>query len=103
MKRMKTLLHIVNRCNLPATCLTLAASTCFAIAAGTQPPQDTSATLQRLQEHLDQQTKRVDRRYRALGPPMAEAEESAAAMKKQQEEGTAFAMKPLFRAEDQNF
>ena len=103
MKRMKTLLHILNRCNLPATCLTLAASTCFAIAAGTQPPQDTSATLQRLQEQLDQQTKRVDRLYRALGPQLAEMEERAAAMKKQQEEDAALAMKPLFRAEDQNF
>jgi WD40 repeat protein len=103
MKRMKTLLHILNRCNLPATCLTLAASTCFAIAAGTQPPQDTSATLQRLQEQFDQQTKRVDRLYRALGPQLAEMEERAAAMKKQQEEDAALAMKPLFRAEDQNF
>jgi hypothetical protein len=103
MKRMKTLIHILNLRNLPAVCLTLAASICFAVAAGTPPPQDTSATLQRLQEQLDQQTKRVDRLYRALGPQLAEMEERAAALNKQQEEDAALAMKPVFRTEDANF
>ena len=102
MKRMKTLLHILNLRNLPAACLTLAASICFA-AAGAPPPQDSSATLQRLQEQLDQQTKRVDRLYRALGPQLAEMEERAAALNKQQEEDAALAMKPVFRTEDENF
>lgn len=100
---MKTPLHSPNLRHLLPCCLALAISVCFTAAAAQAPPADASAALQRLQDQLDQQTKRLDRLYRALGPHLAELEERAAAMKKQQEEDAALAMKLVFRAEDENF
>ena len=85
------------------TAILLAASTGFLVTAAEGPSQATPATLQRLLEQLDVQTKRIDRLYNAIGPHLPELEERAAAMRKQQEEDTALAMKPVFRAEDENF
>jgi WD domain, G-beta repeat len=81
-------------------CLILSCTAC-AVSLGTAaettnpPPQDTSATLQRLQEQLDQQTKRIDRLYKAIGPHLAELEERAAAVEKQQQEDKALALEPI--------
>jgi len=102
MKRMKTLLHILSLRNLPATCLTLAASISFAVAAGAPPSQETSATLQRLQEQLDQQTKRVDRLYRAIGPHLQELEERAASLEKQEREDKELATELICKVEDES-
>jgi WD40 repeat protein len=100
---MKTPLLILNLRNLLAAGAVLSAGTGFTIVAAEAPPKDSSAALLRLQDQLDRQTKRIDRLYNAIGPQLAELEERAAAMKKQQEEDAALAMKPVFRAEDQNF
>ena len=102
MKRMKTLLHVLNRRNLPAACLTLAASICFAVGAGAPLPPDPSATLQRLQDQLDQQTKRVDRLYRALGPQLEGMEERAASLEKQQREDKELATELICKVEDES-
>ncbi|MGC8989630.1 MAG: hypothetical protein ACP5MD_05870, partial [Verrucomicrobiia bacterium] len=75
---MKTLLLILNFGPLLATGVALMACSCFNITAAEAPPQDTSAALQRLQDQLDQQTKRIDRLYRVLGPHLEELEERAA-------------------------
>ena len=77
---MNTALHILNLSRLPPACLTLAISTCFNVTAADVLPQDTSAALQRPQERLDRQTKRIDRLCRALGPHLEELEECAAAV-----------------------
>jgi WD40 repeat protein len=66
------------------------------------PPRDTSATLQRLQEQLDQQTKRLDRLYKAIGPQLAELEERAAAAEKQEQEDKALALEPIREVADES-
>jgi WD40 repeat protein len=98
---MKTLLRIPNLQPQLAG-VVLVACACFPVAAGEPPRPDNSSALRRLQDQLDQQTKRIDRLYNALGPQLAELEERAAAMTKQQEEDAALAMKPVFRAADEN-
>lgn len=100
MKRMKTPSHFLP---LVAAGIALAVCTSSILAAAEGTPPDNSSALLRLQDLLDQQTKRIDRLYNLIGPQLAELEERAAAMKKQQEEDTALAMKPVFRAEDENF
>ena len=73
----------------------LAASTCFTVAAAEAPAQDNASTPQRLQDQLDQQTKRIDRLYRALGPHLEELEVRAAEVEKQQQEDKARAMERI--------
>ena len=59
------------------------------------PSPNLSATLLRLQEQLDQQTRRLDRLYRALGPQLEELETQAAEHEKQQQEDKALAMERI--------
>lgn len=72
---MRRLLRILIQSPLLTTGVVVVVCICIAAAAAEGPPQDTPAALQRLQNQLDQQTKRIDRLYRALGPHL---EESAA-------------------------
>ena len=68
-------------------------------AATNSPPKDVAVALLQMQEQLDQQTKRIDRLYSALGPQLAEMEERAAALKKQSAEDAALAMKEVLRTQ----
>ena len=56
----------------------------------------------RLRDLLDQQTKRIDRLYKALGPQLAELEERAAEIEKQQAEDTALALGPIREVADES-
>jgi len=67
------------------------------------PPQDAAAAVLQLQEQLDQQTKRIDRLYSALGPQLAEMEERAAELEKQAREDKALAMERVWESEDNDF
>jgi WD40 repeat protein len=58
-------------------------------------PQEPSSALLRLQDQLDQQTKRIDRLCKAIGPHLAELEERAAEVEKQQQEDKALALEPI--------
>jgi len=97
---MKTPLHILNLRRVLAAGIVLAA--CGDFAGAQAPPQDTSATPQRLQDQLDQQTKRIDRLYKAIGPQLAELEERAAAVEKQQQEDKAPALEPIREVADES-
>ncbi len=66
-----------------------------AMAAADAQVQDSSATLLRLQQQLDEQTKRLDRIYRALAPHLEELEAQAAARETQQREDKALAMERI--------
>jgi WD40 repeat protein len=81
---------------------TLAASLGWAAPPTNPPPQDLSAAIQRLQEQLDVQTKRLDKLYRLMGPNLEEFEERAAALEKQQQEDKALALPELARVEDKD-
>jgi len=96
-----TLLNLKRRCLLPAFLALLAGAGCAA-AAQEAVPQDTSSTLKRLQEQLDEQTKRIDRLYRALGPQLAELEEHAAEFEKQQAEDKALALELIREVADED-
>jgi len=63
---------------------------------------DPSSLLQRLQAELDQQTKRIDRLYRAIGPHLEELEEQAAKWEKQQREDKELALEAIRKVEDEN-
>lgn len=76
-------------------CAALAVSLGMASETTNPPPPDTSSALQRPQEQLDQQTKRIDRLYNAIGPQLAELEERAAALEKQQQEDKANCLSPV--------
>ena len=78
-RQMKPLLSSIGLPLLLVACVTLAISTCIAASAAEATPQENSSALLRLQDLLDQQTKRIDRLYRALGPHLQELEERAAA------------------------
>jgi WD40 repeat protein len=95
MNRMKALLHFVNLCRLVVAGVALAACAGFVVAAAEAPPLDTPIALQKLQEQLDQQTRRLDRLYRALGPHLEEMEERATAFEKQQQEDKALTMERI--------
>jgi WD40 repeat protein len=99
---MKTRLHPINRRYLVTVCLMLAAATCFTLAAAEAPPQDTSAALLRLQDLLEQQTKRIDRLYRAMGPHLEELEARAAEVEKQQQEDKALALERVREVQDES-
>lgn len=102
MKLMKTPLHILNIHPLLAAGIVLGGCTGFTIVAAETPPQDTSAVLLRLQKQLDQQTERIDRLYRALGPQLEELEVRAAEFEKQQQEDKALAMERIGEVQDEN-
>jgi WD40 repeat protein len=84
------------------SCLALAIGLGMATAATNPPPQDTPAALGRLQEQLDQQTKRIDRLYKAIGPHLAELEERAAKVEKQQQEDKALALEQICDVKDES-
>ena len=73
----------------------LAVPMALAAATTNPPPQELSAALWRLQEQLNEQTRRLDRLYKAIGPHLAELEEQAAAVEKQQQEDKALAMERI--------
>jgi hypothetical protein len=100
---MKTTMSVYPLWRLIQGCTALAIGIGMAAAASNPPPQDTSAALHRLQEQLDQQTKRIDRLYNAIGPQLAELEERAAAMEKQQQEDKALAMQRVWESSGAGF
>lgn len=95
MKRMQTPSRLLALRSLLAAAVALAACACFAVAAAEAPSQSTPAALLRLQDQLDQQTRRIDRLYRALGPHLEEMETRAAEFEKQQQEDKALAMERI--------
>jgi WD40 repeat protein len=99
---MKTLLRILDLRLLLAACLTLVACARFAAAAAEASPQEASSALLRLQDQLDQQTKRIDHLYKALGPHLAELEERAAEVEKQQQEDKALALERIREVKDES-
>jgi WD40 repeat protein len=102
MKYMKTPLHLINLRHLMTAGVALAASTCFTVAAAEAPAQDNASTSQRLQDQLDQQTKRIDRLYRALGPHLEELEVRAAAVERQEQEDKALALERIREVKDES-
>jgi WD40 repeat protein len=98
---MNTNRNFLNSCCLLTAGLALATCACRAEAEALR--QETPATLQSLQDKLEQQTRRIDRLYRALGPQLEELEARADALRKQQEEDALLAMKPVFQIKDENF
>ena len=66
-------------------------------------PETNTAEIQQLRDRLDQQTRRIDRLYDALGPQLTEMEERAAILKKQSAEDAALAMKEVLRSKDEAF
>jgi len=86
-----------------AAIVALAICNNFVVSAAESPAQDTSAALVRLQEQLDQQIKRIDRLYNAIGPQLAELEERAAEVEKQQQEDKALALGRVWETEDEEF
>lgn len=99
---MKPVDHILNLRPLLAASVLLAACTGFTIVAVESPPQDSSSALLRLQEQLDQQTKRIDRLYRAIGSHLEELEERAAEVEKQQQEDKALGLERICEVKDES-
>src|SRR5205085_380813 len=87
-KPMEKRISICASCGIIAACATLLAPTLLRAAVTNIPPQ-LSTILQGLQGQLDEQTKRIDRLYKAIGPQLAELEERAALLEKQQQEDKA--------------
>ncbi|MBN2505246.1 MAG: hypothetical protein JXQ71_00990 [Verrucomicrobia bacterium] len=85
-----------------AACLTLAACAAFAAAAAEAPSRDIPAAVKRLQDQLDEQTRRIDRLYRALGPRLEEMEERAAYIQKQRQEDKALALEQIAEVQDES-
>jgi hypothetical protein len=96
---MKTTHRLIKMCRRIGGFFLLFAGLSLAFAAETAPP-DSSAALQKLQEQLDQQTKRIDRLYRAFGPQLEELEERAAELEKLREEDKALAMERICEVKD---
>ena len=92
---MKTPLRILNLHSLLTASVVLAACPGFTLLATEAPLPDTASALLRLQQQLDQQTKRIDRLYRAMGPHLEEPEARAAEVEKQQQEDKALALEPI--------
>ena len=101
-ERMKIPLRILNLRPLLAR-VVLVACTGFTVAAAEAPAQDNASTPQRLQDQLDQQTKRIDRLYRALGPHLEELEVRAAEVEKLQQEDKALAMERVWESGGEEF
>ena len=100
---MKTQIRTFNLRPLLAASLALAACTRFAAAAAEASPQEPSSALLRLQNQLDQQSKRIDRLYRALGPQLEEMEQQAAEFEKQQREEKALMMERVWESGGEEF
>lgn len=98
---MKMRISICASWQIIAACATLLAPTSLRAAATNTPPQ-LSTILQGLQGQLDEQTKRIDRLYKAIGPQLAELEERAAALEKQQQEDKALALETICRVTDES-
>jgi len=98
---MKTPIHTFILRALLAACITLVA--CTRVAAADASPQEPSSALLRLQDQLDQQSKRIDRLYRALGPQLEEMEQQAAAFEKQQREDKALVMERVWESGGEEF
>jgi hypothetical protein len=96
---MKTTISVCELSRLIAACAALAAGTWTIAAATNVAPQDVSAALQR---QLQEQTKRIDRLYRAIGPQLSELEERAAAFEAQEREGKALALQTIRQVSDEN-
>lgn len=97
---MKSPLPTLERwCLLSALAALLAGICC---GAAETPPPDTATRIERLQAQLDEQTKRIDRLYQALGPHLAELEERAAEIEKQQAEDKALALERIREVEDES-
>ncbi len=99
---MKTPLYILNLRFLLASGIALAACLDFTVAAAETPPQEPSSALLRLQDLVDQQTKRIDRLYKALGPHLEEMEQRAAEVEKQQQEDKALALERIREVKDES-
>lgn len=86
-----------------AVCLQLIFRAVPTLIAGSQPAADQAGSneIQLLHEQLNQQTRRIDRLYNALGPQLPEMEERAAALQKQIAEDAALAMKEVLRSKDE--
>ncbi len=80
------LIHPKNFPLAPAMGLTIAAFVGCASWGADTPQPGVSATPEKLQDQLDEQTKRIDRLYRALGPVLEELEQEAARVEKAQQE-----------------
>jgi WD40 repeat protein len=76
----------------------LAAGLALRLAAA--EPAETPAEVKRLREALEEQTRRVDRLYRALGPHLADLEARAEEFEQQQKEDTALGLEILRDAKD---
>ena len=100
---MKTSLYILNFRPLLAASFVLAACTGFSLLAAEATPQDNSGALLQLQDQLDQQTKRLDRLYKAIGPHLAELEERAATVEKQEQEDKALVMERVWESGGEEF
>lgn len=98
---MKWILRIFDcRCLLQLS-FTLLVCASYAVSAAEAIPQDNSDTLKRLQEQLDEQAKRIDRLYRAIGPHLADLEERAAQNEKQEAEEKTLDLDPISAVTDE--
>ena len=86
-----------------ASLLMFVAAVAFAGGGQTALAGTNATEIQQLRDRLDEQTRRIDRLYDALGPQLAEMEERAAALKKQGAEDAALAMKEVLRLKDDAF
>lgn len=102
MKHMKTKTPITLIKCLLAVSLAWSAGAGVVVAATNPPPPELSTALQRLQQQLDEQTKRIDRLYKAIGPHLTELEERAAEVEKQQQEDKALALEPIREVADES-
>src|SRR5215471_5284690 len=62
---------------------------------------DIPAALQRIQDQLEEQTRRIDRLYKALGLQLADFEERAAELEKRAREEKALALETIRQVTDQ--
>ena len=63
-------------------------------------PRDVDSSLHQLQDRLDEQTRRVDRLYRLLGPHLEEMEQEAARVEKRQREDERLALQSVRQVTD---
>jgi hypothetical protein len=99
-ENMKTRISVSTFWRVMLPCAVLSAATRPATGATNPPPQEVSAALKQIQAQLDEQTKRIDRLYRAIGPHLADLEERAAALEKQAQEDKALALEIIRRVTD---
>src|ERR1051326_8128366 len=97
---MKVRISIGASWRIIVACATLLAPTLLRAADTNMPPQ--FSTRLQLQSQLDEQTKRIDRLYKAIGPHLAELEERAAALESQQQEDKALGLETISRVADES-